>query len=163
MIAVRRTNRAFSLIELVIVVVIIGIIGAIAIPRLSRGSAGAADNAVKGNLAVLRSAIELFAAEHNGIYPGKDSAGNAEDVVDQLTTYTDVDGNTSATRTGAFIYGPYLKSVPPLPVGARKGSTDIAALDGAGVGWIYDAATGSITANCADAEVDASGVKYNSY
>ena len=56
-------NRGFSLLELVIVVVIIGIIAAIAIPRMSRGSAGAADAALTGNLAVLRNAIDLFAAE----------------------------------------------------------------------------------------------------
>ena len=36
----RRSNPAFSLIELVVVVVIIGVIGAIAIPRMSRASVG---------------------------------------------------------------------------------------------------------------------------
>jgi len=158
-----QSNRSgFSLIELVIVVVIIGIIGAIAIPRLSRGSAGAADNALRGNLAVLRNAIELYAAEHDGKYPA------AATVVDQLTLYSDFSGNTSATRGGAFIYGPYLKSVPPLPVGAAKGRVGIATDAGkdATTGWIYEVdanGIGEIRANTTDLEMDVSGVKYNTY
>lgn len=149
-------RRAFSLIELVIVVVIIGIIGAIAIPRMSRGAAGAADSALTANLAVLRNAIDLFQSEHGGTYPG------AATIVAQLTQYTDDTGATSATQTGAFIYGPYLRAVPPLPVGAKKGSTGIAAADAAGIGWIYTAATGKINANTTT-ETDARGTLYSAY
>src|SRR5215212_8137789 len=89
-----RTKRSsgFSLIELVIVVVIIGIIAAIAIPRLSRGSAGAADSAVSGNLAVLRSAIDLYATEHGGTYP---TVGTFDS---QVTQYTDTSGSFSASK-----------------------------------------------------------------
>lgn len=150
-------RRGFSLIELVIVVVIIGIIAAIAIPRLSRGSAGASDNALTANLRTMRNAIDQYATEHNGTLP------TAAAIVAQLTTYTDDAGATSATKTGAYIYGPYLRSVPALPVGAKKGGTGIAAADAAGIGWIYDEATGEVTANCADAEVDVRGIKYNAY
>ena len=63
------SRRAFSLIELVIVVVILGIIRAIAIPRMSRGAVGAADSGAISDLAVLRSAIDLYQAEHDGTYP----------------------------------------------------------------------------------------------
>ncbi len=154
----RTTKRkGFSLIELVIVVVIIAIIGAIAIPRMSRGAAGAADSALTANLAVLRGAIDLYQTEHGGLYP------TIDDIVEQLTTYTDEKGNTNATKTTTFIYGPYLRKVPALPVGAKKGATGIAAADGQGVGWIYDAASGTIRANTDDQEVDARGVKYNTY
>ncbi|MFN7021807.1 MAG: prepilin-type N-terminal cleavage/methylation domain-containing protein [Phycisphaerales bacterium] len=152
----RRQSRAFSLIELVIVVVIIGIIAAIAIPRMSRGATGANDNALSGNLSVLRKAIDLYQAEH-AAFP------TAAEVVAQLTQYTDQSGATSATRTGAFIYGPYLRAIPPLTVGAKKGSTGIAAADGAGVGWIYSETEGTIRSNTTDAEVDSSGRKYNLY
>ena len=153
-----RTRLAgFSLIELVIVVVIIGIIGAIAIPRMSRGAEGANDSALTANLTVLRNAIDLYATEHGGTYPVVGTIAN------QLTQYTDINGNVSATKTGAYIYGPYLRSVPALPVGARKTSTNIAASDAAGVGWIYDASTGSITANTTISETDASGKLYSSY
>src|SRR3954467_6314278 len=102
-----HANRSsgFSLIELVIVVVIIGIIAGIAIPRLSRGSAGAADSALSGNLAVLRSAIDLFATEHGGLDP---TVGGFDS---QLTQYSDTSGSFSASKTGNFIYGPYLRKI----------------------------------------------------
>lgn len=152
-------RRGFSLIELVIVIVIIGVLAAIAIPRLSRGASGAGDSALSGNLKILRTAIDLYATEHGGAFP------TAADVVDQLTKFTDENGNVSATRTGNFIYGPYLRSVPPLPVGARKGSTgiDVAAnATNANVGWIYDPATGTIRANTTT-ETDARGTLYSAY
>ena len=110
-----RRRRGFSLLELVIVVVIVGIIAAIAIPRMSRGSAGAADSALSGNLAVLRNAIDLYGAEHDGTLPG------ATTIANQLTLYTTSAGATSATKTGAYIYGPYVRTIPALPVGAKKG------------------------------------------
>lgn len=147
-------RRGFSLIELVIVVVIIGIIAAIAIPRMSRGASGAADSALTANLAVLRNAIDLFETEH-GSYP------TVAGIADQLTKFSDDAGTTSATKTGTFVYGPYLRAIPPLPVGAKKGSVAIAAADGPGVGWIYDETTGKVNANAS--EKDARGVNYSDY
>ena len=152
-----QRNKGFSLLELVIVVVIIGIIAAIAIPRMSRGSEGANDSAVAQNLSVLRGAIDLFATEHGGTYP------TVADIVNQLTQYSDAAGTTfSATRTTACIYGPYLRAVPALPVGTRKGSTGIAAADADGVGWLYTASTGAITANTGTLK-DASDKLYSAY
>ena len=153
----KRQRRGFSLLELVIVVVIVGIIAAIAIPRMSRGAAGASDKALNADLAVFRTAIDLYAAEHNGTFPTEAA------VEAQLNTYTDASGATSTTKTSTHIYGPYLRTKPPLPVGAKKSATGIAASDAAGVGWIYSAATGTIRANCPDTEVDATGTKYNTY
>lgn len=154
----RRGRKAFSLIELVIVVVIIGIIGAIAIPRMSRGASGAADSALTANLARLRNAIDLYQAEHGGTYPG------ALTITAQLTTFTDDAGAAVATKDATHIYGPYIRDIPPLPVNAvRKGQEGIAAADAAAVGWIYDAATGAISANTTATEKDVRGVKYSDY
>lgn len=150
-------RRAFSLVELIIVVVIIGIIGAIAIPRLSRGSQSAADNALRGNLAVLRRAIELYAAEHDNQFPTEALINT------QLTQYTSLAGAVNPTKDATHIYGPYLKDVPPLPVGAAKGGKTIAGAPAAGVGWIYVEATGAINANTTPLEEDDSGVAYNTY
>ena len=150
-------NRAFSLLELVIVVAIIAILAAIAIPRMSRGSKGAGDSALSGDLAVLRNAIDIFAAEHTGTFP------TAANITNQLTQYTDIDGVVSAIKDPNHIYGPYIRKIPPLPVGAEKGSTSIAAAPAVGVGWIYTASTGTIKANCADGETDEAGKKYSEY
>ncbi len=153
-----RNDRAFSLIELVIVVVIIGIIAAIAIPRLSRGAAGAADAALIGDLAVMRAGIDLYETEHVGDQPTLAS------FVNQMTQFTDANGNTSATKGGLFIYGPYLRQVPPLPVGAQKAQTKIKAPPANGLGafgWVYS--SGLMFANTAAGEVDDSGKPYNTY
>ncbi len=159
-----KKNSGFSLIELVIVVVIIGIIAAIAIPRLSRGSAGAADSAVSGNLAVLRSAIDLYATEHGGTYP---TVGTFDS---QLTLYTDSSGSFSATKSATMMYGPYLRKVPPLPVGPTGYKNVATVVDGssgtpgtAAGGWFYNATTGDIKANLVDAQVDGNGKQYNQY
>ncbi len=149
-----RRHRGFSLIELVIVVVIIGIIAAIAIPRMSRGSEGAAEGALKADLAVMRSAIDLYITEHVGDEPLLAS------FVSQMTGKTDLDG----TPNPSGIYGPYLRTVPPLPVGSNKGGNGVKAIpaDGAGTaGWAYDASTGDVFANSVD--LDAAGDPFNTY
>src|SRR6187397_2594687 len=104
-----RGRKGFSLIDLVIVVVIIGIIAAIAIPKMSKGSAGAGDNALKGNLAVIRSAVELYNSEHGGLPNGADAAA----ITSQLTKYSDLSGTTAAAKNVAtgITYGPYLRSL----------------------------------------------------
>jgi hypothetical protein len=124
---------------------------------MSRGSAGASDKALAGDPAVLRNAIDLYGAEHTGTYPA------VATIATQLTQYSDNNGNTVATQDANHIYGPYLRTVPPLPVGAAKGNTGMAAATGTGVGWIYTASTGVIQANTTNSEVDAAGVQYNTY
>jgi prepilin-type N-terminal cleavage/methylation domain-containing protein len=154
-----RKNRcygAFSLLELVIVVAIIAIIAAIGIPRMSRGTRGAGDSALSGNLAVLRNAIDLYRAEHGGSDP------NESKIENQLTLYTDSAGATSEAKDTTHFYGPYIRKIPPLPVGDNKGNTGIAAAAGDGVGWIYTEADGEIKSNTGN-ETDDSGKKYSEY
>jgi prepilin-type N-terminal cleavage/methylation domain-containing protein len=114
-----KTRRpAFSLVELVIVIVIIGVIAAIAVPRISRGARGASDSSVRGSLAALRNAIDLYAAEHGGNFPaqagdGTNAAGSELAFLNQLTKFTDAAGAFSATKTATAIYGPYLRAGMP--------------------------------------------------
>lgn len=160
-----RKRKGFSLIELVIVVVIIAIIGAIAIPRMSRGAQGASDSALTGDLNVLRNAIDLYASEHNSNYPDLVSS------TDPLTEFTDDAGNTSATKTGAYIYGPYLRSIPSLPVGPStyKGTSTFMDATGSGTvgsapgAWFYNKDTGAVQANLDSTVLDAAGNAYNGY
>lgn len=154
----RNTRSAFSLIELVIVVVIIGIIGAIAIPRMSRGASGAADSGLVADLAVMRSAIDLYKAEHGGTLP------TLADIEDQLTTFTNDAGTANATKSTTYYLGPYLREIPKLKVGTNKGLSGFVATQGGTTeGWVYNATTGAVSANLPDSEVDVRGVQYNAY
>lgn len=161
-------HTGFSLIELVIVVVILAIISAIAIPRLSRSSRSAGGAALKQNLAALRSAIELYAAEHNGIYPDANIAA-------QLTGYSNATGTLRLAIADAdqkIVYGPYIKEIPPMPVGDKTGvsgiyvTSDPSALPqqgGANYGWWYNETTLVIRANLSNSARDDDDVPYNTY
>jgi prepilin-type N-terminal cleavage/methylation domain-containing protein len=153
-------RRGFSLIELVIVVVIIAIIAAIAIPRMSRGAQGATDSALQADLRVLRNAIDLYAQEHGGTYP---TVTNVNANPGALTAYTDDQGNIQATKGGNFIYGPYLRAIPGVPIGTEKGAGTFSATAGvAGTGWVYDATNGTVQANTGTL-TDAKGTLYKNY
>jgi type II secretory pathway pseudopilin PulG len=146
------------------VVVIIAIIGAIAIPKMSRGAAGANESALVSDLTTMRSALELYAQEHGGSYPATTS------FVSQLTGYTDATGIVGAgsVRTAPYIYGPYLKAVPPLPVGSYSSHTEViynaGGITSCGTtsgGWLYDGQ--NVYANDPPGDVDMSGKPYQQY
>jgi prepilin-type N-terminal cleavage/methylation domain-containing protein len=162
--------RAFSLVELVIVIVIIGIIAAIAVPRVSHSAAGAGDSAVRQNLKVLRSAIDRYAAEHHQMWPGmcEDGQGGGEKSADafirQLTQYSDDQGLTSRTPSAEYKFGPYVREIPPAPVGAHQGSRNVTIDSTASpplvqevdAGWVYNPLTGEIIVNTDAANQDGS-------
>ncbi|HUU82455.1 MAG TPA: prepilin-type N-terminal cleavage/methylation domain-containing protein [Phycisphaerae bacterium] len=157
---IRRVG--FSLVELVIVVTIISIVAAIAVPRISRGVTGATEASLTGSLSTMRRAIEMYSAEHEGLLPL-----NKEDFVAQMTMYTDLSGAVNATKTADFRFGPYLKAIPPLPLGEYAG--DARVIDGSSPGakkdggWWYDEDTGDIRANLKNDQVDETGTPYNQY
>ena len=163
---VQSRKRAFSLVELVIVVVIIGVIAAIAVPRISRGAKGAGESALRGSLASLRNAIDMYSAEHGGAWPGADNVEAT--LIRQLTEKTDALGVAGGN------FGPYLRrAFPPCPVGPRVGDTGVAlvtttplnsatATEGTdGIGWVYNYQTGEIIVNTDDS--DDSGNPANTY
>ncbi len=159
-------KSGFSLIELVIVIVILAVISAIALPRISRGAKGADETALSQNLAVVRSAIEMYAAEHGGTFPGTDEAT----FVAALTKYSDKAGVTADAKDGATgkVYGPYLHKIPPLTVGANAGKNTVTVAAtgptaGGSTGWVYNSKTGQIIANCADTELSETGAKFNAW
>ncbi|KPK41732.1 MAG: hypothetical protein AMJ65_08915 [Phycisphaerae bacterium SG8_4] len=66
-------KRGFSIVELLIVVAILGIMAAIVVPQFQSQSERAKGTVGKDNLRILRSAIELYTAQHGGIPPGYES------------------------------------------------------------------------------------------
>jgi prepilin-type N-terminal cleavage/methylation domain-containing protein len=149
--------RAFTLVEILIVVIILGILATIIIGLFQNGTKDAAAASLKDNLRNMRSQLELYIAQH-GRYPALATFEQ------QMTQYTDTDGNVSAMRTTTHVYGPYIINMPVLPVGVNKGRTTVTGLTyTAGHGWGYEPTSGVFKANTPDAEVDQDGIAFNTY
>ncbi len=136
---------------------IIAILGDIGIPKMSQGSKGTDDSALRGDLAALRNAIRSVRRRHSGALPA------AANIANQFTKYTDATGNSSQRHQDPIcVYGPYIRSIPPLPIGTKAGSSGISATDGSDVGWLYTEATGKIVPNTGDLK-DNKAIPYASY
>jgi len=174
---VRGLARGINLVELVVVVVIFGLLAALAIPRLSSGATSDAPQALRHDLAVLRSAIELYHLDH-GFYPGQrgDGEGEAEEgseavFVAQLTRCSDASGGTAENRDAAFCFGPYLRDgIPGCPVEPHLGRTNVHVVRkdvvpgfdaSVQAGWVYNCDTGDVAVN-SDAQ-DLRGASYDTY
>jgi type II secretory pathway pseudopilin PulG len=155
----------FSALEVAVVVVIVGVVGAIVGPRMSRGAAAAsspqlAEQVLAGRLKSLREAIGAYAEEHGGRPP------DGPQIEEQLTQFTDWSGNVSPTKTRQYRLGPYLREIPPLPVGQNRSVTRIRlAKDPATLpaGWTYDPRSGTITAATRATESDDLGRPFAGY
>lgn len=172
-----RSNRAFSLVELVIVIVILGIIAAVAIPRISSGSRNAGESALRADLASLRNAIDWYYGEHNNKFPAAVGDGtNAADTegafINQLTMYSNATGTVSADKDPLFPYGPYIRGggFPKAPIGDNKGkatvtvvnqATPLTSTPGDGKGWVYNTQTGEVIVNTDDTAND--GTTYDTW
>ncbi len=115
--------KGFTLVEILIVVVILGILAAIVIPQFTRASETARASSLQSQLQTIRSQLELYQVQHNGVYP-------------TLTTNWD-----DLTTAGADGYGPYLQKAPVNPFTDGTGvNTD------ASESWQYIQGTGEIKA-----------------
>lgn len=129
------------MIELVIVMVIIGVLGSIAALRASNIGGNSDEVALEATIVTLQKSLEHYAVEHQGKYP------DVSTMASQLTQFTDLLGNTSSTKTGPFVYGPYLRKMPKnLLVVNTTGDEDSDSSEGDDVVDIeFDVSTGKMT------------------
>lgn len=140
---IRRSEKGFTLVELLIVVIILGILAAVVIPQFNSAASESKEAALASNLATVRQAIEMYKVQHDDAFPGAT-------IVAQLTAGTDKAGAAGTA------YGPYLRNGMPknpfysLSTGSADSvsvvTTTPAAADDS-TGWLYNSVDGTIKAN----------------
>jgi type II secretory pathway pseudopilin PulG len=154
----------FTVLQAAVVLGVIGVVATIVGPRMSRAGAPSPrldEHLLAGHLAALRQATRAYAADHAGHFPDPDPRLAAR----QLLEYTDDDGHPNPARTPVHRLGPYLREIPPLPVGRNAGAAtlDHVASPNSPAGWLYDPRTGNVIPNTHPDERDADGEPYAIY
>ena len=152
-----RRRSGFTLIEIMMVVIILGVLATVVIGMFGNTSSDASESALKDDLRSIRGALQIYYAQH-GTYPALATFET------QMTQYSDTNGTTSATPSSAYHYGPYMISMPALPLGQNHGQTTVTGATYAdGFGWQYDPTSGDFRANCTDTENDGQGNYYHTF
>jgi type II secretion system protein G len=151
----RRTRSAFTLAEILIVVAVLGILAALIIPEYKGYAERAKESSAKENLQILRTAIERYAVQHNGIPPGYPGdvplvPPGSKSFINQLTYQK-----------------AYLSEIPENPFNGLNtvmmipNDTDMPESPTGSYGWIYKAQTKQIRLDYAG--TDSQGQEYYNY
>lgn len=154
-----KNRDGFTLIEMLIVIIILGILAMVIIPQITVSQDDAKVSTLKTNLGGVRSAIELYYAQHTNVYPGvnkvdgsvtavADAAESLTAFNEQMTQFSDAKGKTSKTADATlYPFGPYIKG-GALPANPFKDNTlvcDVTVVDitlATGVKRVADGTTG---------------------
>jgi general secretion pathway protein G len=135
-----KAKKGFTLVEILIVVVILGILAAIVIPQFTEASTEARASTMVSDLQTMRSQLELYKIQHRDTLPALAT------FTAKMTTYSDIDGNTNATKTSVFKFGPYLQKIPTNPFNTSNAILAALPSNGSATGWSYTAASGAFYA-----------------
>jgi general secretion pathway protein G len=141
-----RSQRGFTLVEILIVVIILGILAAIVIPQFTSASQDARKNSLASQLQTLRSQIELYKLQHLDQPPPSLVAGGANawaEMIARTTAIHQIGGDTATINTHPF--GPYVQQIPRNPLNGFSSVKVVAESDvalgsqngDAGVGFVF--------------------------
>jgi len=163
-------KKALTLVEMLIVVAILGILAAVALPTFQSHTQQAKEAAAKDNLRILRNAIELYAAQHNGAPPGcyNEELGSFLFTI-QMIYSTNASGQASGmpVKNDTHPLGPYLSALPSNPfnniriVKVLADDEEFLADTTGTFGWIYKPSTKTIKLNWSG--TDTEGASYFEY
>jgi len=168
----KMKKKAFTLVEIILVVTILGILAAIVLPSFQNHAANAKESAVKSNITTIRSQLEVYKLQHDGVPPGYINGADAPitTLVLQLTATSSVTGAVSQSKAPVdpYLYGPYLKKIPENPYNGLSTITYVgagtefsAAADGTSSGWLYKKETSEFRVNWAGN--DKSGIPFYNF
>jgi len=165
MVQIMRSNKGFTLVELLIVVIILGVLAAVIIPQFGSSTADAKLAALNATLGEMRNATERYYHDHNSVYPGAKKVTDGNDAsanecvtafTEQLTRYSTSAGVTAAVKSATAKYGPYIKkaALPNNPFNdlatvlcdVAEDDITVAASSGT-AGWKFYTITGRLVAN----------------
>jgi prepilin-type N-terminal cleavage/methylation domain-containing protein len=150
----KKTNRkehGFTLIELMIVVAIIGILAALALPKFASLVEKSREGTTKGNQGAIESAVSVYYADHEGVFP------------------------TDMWCTPGYSFSKYLETIPPVkathsgvgngisegPSGTGVLQTTNEAISASGTGWRYNSNNGHVFVN--SSVTDSKNLPYSTY
>jgi general secretion pathway protein G len=150
--------RAFTLVEVIIVVTILGILAAVVIPTFQGQTTSARESTAKDSLKIMRTQIELYKLQHDGVPPGYVNGATASTAMlqNQLVGTSMLTGFaiSSTVPTTPFLYGPYIKKLPENPFNNLTNITYVAeatdfsaAVNGTSSGWLYKKETAEFVIN----------------
>ncbi|MFC2048774.1 type IV pilin protein [Elusimicrobiota bacterium] len=96
---IKKSEKGFTLIELMIVVAIVGILAAVAIPKFADLIDKAKEAKVKGNLSSIRGAVSIYYGSFEGLAPSNAANGAGLTLGAALCT----DGDNMSKLPGAEI------------------------------------------------------------
>jgi prepilin-type N-terminal cleavage/methylation domain-containing protein len=165
-------RRAFTFIEVMIAVVLLGILAAVLFPKLRGQTIIARESSAKDSLNLMRTQIEFYKIDHDGIRPGyMDGSGVPTAILPyQFVATTTITGAVSPSTfpSTPYLYGPYIKKMPQNPFNDLTNIAYVAeatafsdAVDGTSSGWLYKKETGEFKINWTG--TDSEGVNFYDY
>lgn len=155
-----KPARGFTLIELMIVVTVIGILATMAMVKFVDLITRTREASTKGSLGTLRSAVSIYYAEMEGLYPGNNSAPNT-DLTGADETFADAGPfltkfieHMPLCKTGVAGHSNYTSNIyastaPYIKFCLEEG--DLAAI-GCGC-WYYSSENGKVLVGCSHTDV----------